>query len=51
MLCKAWTDRGIVYSVQGRIFNNVLYVRYVHLTKAKPICKIQTHALIGEGVM
>jgi hypothetical protein len=25
---------GLVYSGQGRIFNNMLYVRYIHLTKA-----------------
>jgi hypothetical protein len=33
MLWKAWTDRGLIYSIRGRIFNNVLHVRYLHLTK------------------
>jgi hypothetical protein len=33
MLPKAWTDRGLVYSAKGRIFNNMLYVQYTHLTK------------------
>jgi hypothetical protein len=50
MLCKAWTDRGLVYSAQGRIFSNMLYVRYVHLTKAKHIHKSQTHPLVREDV-
>jgi hypothetical protein len=35
MLYKVWTDRGVVYSAKGRIFNNMLYVRYVHLTKSQ----------------
>jgi hypothetical protein len=39
MLWKAWTDRGSVYSAKGRILSNMLYMRYVHLTKAKPIHK------------
>jgi hypothetical protein len=33
LLCKAWTDRGLVYNAKVRIFSNMLYVRYVHLTK------------------
>jgi hypothetical protein len=28
-------DKGLVYSAKGRIFNNMLYVRYVHLTKGQ----------------
>jgi hypothetical protein len=32
-VCKAWAERGLVYRTKGRIFNNMLYVRYVHLTK------------------
>jgi hypothetical protein len=28
-----------VYSAQGRIFSNMLYVRYAHLATAKPIHK------------
>jgi hypothetical protein len=32
-LCKALTNRGLVYSAKARISNNMLYVRYVHLTK------------------
>jgi hypothetical protein len=31
LLCKAWTDRGLVYIVKGRIFNIMLY-RYVPST-------------------
>jgi hypothetical protein len=50
MLCKAWTDRGLVYIRKGRIFNIMLQVRYVHLTKAKHIRKRQTHALVGKDV-
>jgi hypothetical protein len=40
-LCKACTDTGFVYSAKGRISNNMLYMRYVHLTKAKHIHKRQ----------
>jgi hypothetical protein len=29
-----WTDRGLAYAVKGRIFNIMLYVRHMHLTKA-----------------
>jgi hypothetical protein len=32
---KTRTYRGLVYGAKGRIFNNMLYVRYVHLTQAK----------------
>jgi hypothetical protein len=34
-LCKACTDRGLVYSAKGRIVSNMLsvYVLYAHLTK------------------
>jgi hypothetical protein len=32
------------------ILQNVLYVRYIHLAKAKPIHKRQTHPLIREDV-
>jgi hypothetical protein len=35
LLCKAWTDRGLVYIAKGRIFNNMLYVRYVHMIKGQ----------------
>jgi hypothetical protein len=35
LLCKAHTDRGLVYSAEGIIFNNVLYKRYIHLTKGQ----------------
>jgi hypothetical protein len=48
LLPKAWTDRGLVYSVKSRLFNNMLYVLYVHLTKAKIIRKRQTHLLVRE---
>jgi hypothetical protein len=50
MLCKARSDRGLVYIAQGRIFNNMLYVQYILLTKAKPICKRQTRPLVKEHV-
>jgi hypothetical protein len=48
--CKAWTDRGLVHGAQGRIFNNMLYVRYVHLTKAKLIHKREIHPLVRKDV-
>jgi hypothetical protein len=35
LLCKACTDRGLAYGASGRIYNNLLYVRYVHLTKGQ----------------
>jgi hypothetical protein len=50
MLCKAWTVRWLVYIVKGRIFINMLYMRYLHLTKAKSIHKRQTHPLVREDV-
>jgi hypothetical protein len=40
----------ILYSAKARIFNNMLYVRYVHLTKAKHIHKTHTHPLVREDV-
>jgi hypothetical protein len=49
-LCKAWAGRGLVYSAQGRIFDNMLYVRRLHLTKAKHIHKRQTYPLIRDDV-
>jgi hypothetical protein len=51
LLSKAWTDRGLVYSAKATIFNNMLYVRYVHFTKAKHIHKRQAHPLIREDVI
>jgi hypothetical protein len=51
LLCKAYTDRGLVYSVKGRIFNNTLYMGYVHLTRPnifirdKPIFSSETMLL------
>jgi hypothetical protein len=53
MICSAkpgLTERGLVCSAQGRIFSNVLYVRYVHLPKAKLVHKRQTHPLVRENV-
>jgi hypothetical protein len=50
VLCKNCTDRGLTCCAQGRIFNNMLYVSYVYLTKAKPIHKTQAHSLVREGV-
>jgi hypothetical protein len=35
---------------KGRIFSNMLYVRYIHLRKAKPILKRQNHLLVREFV-
>jgi hypothetical protein len=35
LLCKACTDRGLVYSAKGRILNNMLYVQYIHLKKGQ----------------
>jgi hypothetical protein len=35
LLYKARTDRGLVCSAEQRVFNNMLYVRYVHLTKGQ----------------
>jgi hypothetical protein len=40
----------IVYSEKRKIFNNMLYVWYVYLTKAKRIHQRQTHPLVREGV-
>jgi hypothetical protein len=34
LLRKTWTDR-LVYSAQGRIFSNMLCVRYVLLMKGQ----------------
>jgi hypothetical protein len=31
------TDRGLAYRTKGRIFNNMLYMRYVHLKKRPTI--------------
>jgi hypothetical protein len=39
-----------VSSTKGRLFNNMLYVRDVYLTKAKHIHKRQTHLLVREDV-
>jgi hypothetical protein len=33
-LYNCWTDRGLVYSAK-LIFNNILYVIYLHLTKGQ----------------
>jgi hypothetical protein len=35
MPSRACTDSGLVYSAKGRIFSNMLQVRYVHLTKGQ----------------
>jgi hypothetical protein len=43
------TEKGRVYIVKGKFFNNILYVRYVHLTKAKHIHK--RHALLSSERM
>jgi hypothetical protein len=44
------TDQGLVYGAKGRIFSNMLYMRYLHLTKARHIHKRQTHLLVREGI-
>jgi hypothetical protein len=44
------TDKGFARIVQGRIFSNMLYVRYVHVTNVKPVCTIQTHPVVREDV-
>lgn len=44
---KSWTDRGPVYGAPGRMFNNVLYMRFDQ-GKAKPMHKRQAHSLVGE---
>jgi hypothetical protein len=36
---------------KGRTFNNMLYARYVHLTKAKPILERQNHPLSLERML
>jgi hypothetical protein len=48
MLWKIWTDRVLIYSVQGKLFNNMFLVRYLHLIKAKPIHKGQTHPFVRD---
>jgi predicted methyltransferase len=44
LLCKACPDRGLVHSAQGRIFKNMLYVRYIYLPKAKPTVTKETRS-------
>jgi hypothetical protein len=39
LLCQACTVILLVDSAKGRIFNSVLYARYVHLSKVKHIRK------------
>jgi hypothetical protein len=36
--------------VKERIFNNMLYVQYVHLTQTKPVHKRGTHPDVREDV-
>jgi hypothetical protein len=50
LLCKAWTNRGLIFSAQGRIINNILRVRYVYLTKAKNMNERQTSPFFREDV-
>jgi hypothetical protein len=47
---KAWTDRRLVHVVKGKIFGIMLYVRYEHLTEAKPTHKGQIHPLVRDDV-
>jgi hypothetical protein len=39
-----------IFLARGRILNDILYVRYVHLSKAKPLHNRQTHLLVRDGV-
>jgi hypothetical protein len=48
LLCKACTDRGLLCSAKGRIY--MIYVRYVHLTKAKSIHRRQSHPAVRQDV-
>jgi hypothetical protein len=48
MIYRALADRGHVYRAQGRIFNNMLYVRYEHFTKAKSVHKRHAYRLVRE---
>jgi hypothetical protein len=48
MICFA--KPVLVRSAKGRICNNMLYVRYVHLIEAKPIHEGQTHSRVREDV-
>jgi hypothetical protein len=50
MHSKAWTDGGLVYIVKGRIFNSMLYVQYVHFTKAKHIHRRHAHLLVRDDI-
>jgi hypothetical protein len=47
---QASTGRGLAYSAKGRIFDNMLHMRYEHLIKAKPISERQTHPLTREDI-
>jgi hypothetical protein len=44
LLCRVWTDRGLVYSAKRRIFNAtaICAIRTLDKSKAKPIHKRQT---------
>jgi hypothetical protein len=42
--------RGLVYCAKARLFNNLLYVRHVYVTKAKPIHKRRTQPLVRGDV-
>jgi hypothetical protein len=42
VLCKTCTDRELVYKTKGRIFNNMLYMRYVLLAKGQ-VCSQETN--------
>jgi hypothetical protein len=47
LLCKACADKGLEYSAQVRIFNNM---PYEHVTKAKAIRERQPDLLVREDV-
>jgi hypothetical protein len=52
MICfaKSVLTEDVICFVKGTIFNNVLYVRCVRLTKAKLIQMRQAHLLVREDV-
>jgi hypothetical protein len=35
LICNAWTEGKLAYSAKKSIFNNMPYVRYIDLTKAR----------------
>jgi hypothetical protein len=50
LLCKACTDKGLVCSAKGRIFNNMLLCAKCTLDEGQSIFMRQTH-LLTERVL